>query len=160
MNKDRVMNEEEFEEILDIDENILDDQSREQPRLVWKHGRILAEAMKDLDYAEANKKLVTAEVIKKIRKRPKRYGMESATEAGIKTALPGTKEYQEAAEAVIEAQYIVNKIQAATNALDHRRTSLSNFVKLNEQNYFSKPRQTKEVDRKKSPRRKALRNKR
>ena len=149
---------EKFESIIDIDETILDEQSNAQPRLVWKYGRMLAAAIKDLDEAEANKKVVLAEVTKKIRKRPMRYGMDKATEAGLKTAIPDTKQYKEAVSNVIEAQYTVNLLLAAKNALEHRRTSLSNFVRLNEQNYFSKPHQSKEA-KEKNPRRKPLKKK-
>ena len=146
---------EKFESIIDIDETILDEQSNAQPKLVWKYGRLWAEATKVYDEAKANEKVVLAEVTRKIRKRPKRYGMDKITDAGLKTAIPDTKEYKEAVSAVIEAQYIVNLLLAAKNALEHRRTSLSNFVKLNEQNYFSKPHQSKEA-KEKSPRRKPL----
>ena len=149
---------EEFENLIDVDETILDRQSRAQPRLVWQYGRLLAKAFKSLDEAEANVKVVLADITKAIREKPKKHGLTSVTEAGLKVAIPGTKEYKDAVKKVIAAQYQVNLLSAAKNALEHRRTSLSNFVRLNEQNYFSKPHQS-QTDKDKSPNRKPLKKK-
>lgn len=128
------------EGILDIDERILDVQSSEQPRLVWLWNKRLGKALVNIDYAEMELKIATAQIDEAIRLTPKRYGLDNVTEAGVKVAILRTKRYRTSVENLIALRQKMYDIKAVCDALDHRRTSLSHFVNLRDQSYFSSPR--------------------
>lgn len=123
----------EFERIVQIDTHILDDELQDHIRLVWRYGLRLAEAQSLLDKAEANLKVVTAKVDDGIRTKSSKVKL---TEVDIKHAILRSKGHQQATLAVIDAKRDYNHLYAAIRTLDHRRTSLSNYVRLQEQNYI------------------------
>jgi len=130
-----------FEGLLDVDETVLDKQSSEQPRLIWKYMRALADAIMASDYAEAEFKVTQAELDEDIRASPNDYGIDKITEPAVKLALARTQDYQKAQTKVIKCRYAVKVQEAAVASLDHRRTTLSHFIQLREQSYFAQPRQ-------------------
>jgi hypothetical protein len=153
------MNEDKFESFLQIDETVLDKQAAQQPRLMWTYSKMAAKANQKLDEEEAELKVVECEVDEAIRSAPEKFGLDKITEPAIKRAILRAKEYQKALKNVIKARSDLRLCQAAVATLDHRRTSISNFVKLSEQNYFARPHQSAE-SKDKSPHRQPLPSKR
>jgi len=140
----------EFESLLEIDVTRLDEECINQPRKVWTYGKMYAKAVKELDEALAEQKVIEADVDAEIREKPGAFGLDKLTEAAVKRAILRHKKYQEVQEKVCKAKYFVNMVDAANKALDHRRTCLSMLNNQDERNYFSRPVET-------SPNRKPLR---
>lgn len=116
--------EKEVESQLEVNENILDRQSKAQPRLVWKYLRLTAEAQKKLDEAEATYKVILAEVDERIRKHPDAYGVEKVTDASVKNALAKSKKLQQATTYIIEAKYELNLVSGALKAVETKGFSI------------------------------------
>jgi len=141
--------EKEFENILEIDKTRLDDEAENQPYLVWDYGRMMAKALKALDEAKAQLKVIEAEVDIEIREHPEKCGLDpnkKPTENAIKSATLRNKKYKKANQDYIDAQYRVNMLEAATKSLDHRRTSLSMLDGQDTRNYFARPKQNIRTD--------------
>jgi hypothetical protein len=128
---------------IEINQSALDTEWLRQPRLVNKFGRRLAEAKKDYAEAKAHLELKEADLSVAIRKAPEKYfgvNMKKVTEGIIAATIISSKQYQEALQAVIEAKYKVDQLEAVTNALEHRKYSLQDLVKLELADYYSAPR--------------------
>jgi len=134
--------EKDFESLLTIDKTRLDDESENQPYLVWDYGRMSAKAIKALDEAKSDLKVAEADVDISIRESPGDFDLDAdkkPTEAAIKGAILRSKEFQKANKKYIEAQYRLNMLEAANKSLDHRRTSLTMLNSQDERGYFSRP---------------------
>ncbi|MDX9779526.1 MAG: hypothetical protein RBT66_00655 [bacterium] len=126
--------------ILEIDRNELDREWAMQPKLYHKYADDLARARKALDEAEAAVKVVRADIDKRIRKNPSKYDLpDKPTETAIANTILLRKQFIEAQNAVIEAQFSVNILYAMTTSLDHKKAALENMVRLHGQDYFSTP---------------------
>lgn len=137
--------EKEFESLLEIDKTRLDDEAENQPFLVWEYGKMTAKALKALDEAKANLRVVEADVDIAVRENPSKFDLDSdkkPTETAIRGAVLRSEEYKEANQEFIDAQYAVNILEAANKSLDHRRTSLNMLDGQDSRNYFSKPKQS------------------
>jgi len=146
----------EFEGLLDIDKTRLDEECERQPYLVWEYGRMSAKALRDVDDALSNLKLVEADVDAAVRDAPAKFGLDKINETAIKRAILRSEEFQEAQEQLNKAKYRVNVLEAANRSLDHRRTSLTMLDKQDERGYFARPTQKVRTDTGKSPHRKTL----
>lgn len=131
--------------ILDIDLSRLEDDCREQSKLLRQWGYKLAKAKRVLNDAEKKLKVTKAEVARAVRSRPEAHGVNSTTIDNVNDAVMVNKEYKAVWDEQIEAQYQVDMIQSMVNALHDRRTELENIVKLHGQMYWSKP-NTSDVD--------------
>lgn len=125
--------------IWSIDKDNLDAECILQPKLVAEYADQLPDARAELDRAEARLKVVAAEMDAKIRRRPAKYDLEKATEAAIKTTIPGTDEYQAAEKEVREAKHHLDTLTAALEVLRARKSSLEFLVGLHSMSYFSTP---------------------
>ena len=133
------------ESVLDVDQNDLDREFCKQPRLYIKYASELADARLALDEADAAFKTIKATLDSLIRSDPSAYDLpEKITETVIASTIIIQDEYMKAQKKVHSAQYKVNLLFAMTGALDHKRSSLENLVKLHGQNYFSTPRSDSE----------------
>lgn len=122
-----------------INEDELDREWVEQPRLYFRYAKKLALARRDLEQAKTNLEVVAADLSKKIRKDPGRFGIEKITDKTVESAVVTSKEYQQAQTTVTDAGYQVNLLVAAVSTLDHRKRALENLVDLHGMNYFSAP---------------------
>lgn len=132
----------EFEDmsILEPDENDLVREWHRQPKLFFEHARMLAKARGDLDRAEAELKVVKAEIDRKIRDNPTKYNLaEKPTEASITSTVFLQRDHKQAQSKVIALQEKVNLLYGLVQALDHRKAALENMVKLHGQSYFATP---------------------
>lgn len=132
--------------VLNVDEGRLDEQGNEQVRMMWKYSAELAEAIRKLKLAEIHLTAVEAEEDEQIRTQPELYGIASITEPAVKRCLGRAKPIIAAKKAVVTAEYAVNVLRGRVETLDHRRSVLTMFAKLREQNYFAEPRKPRNRD--------------
>lgn len=128
-----------FERDVNIDETALDVEWLEQPNLMLKYGKLVAEARKEYDLAKENLDVVKAELDKKIRSNPEEYDIIKVTESAINAAILTHPDYQEASSKLIEAKYNLNLYQTAADAIDAKKAALENLVRLHGQQYFAGP---------------------
>jgi hypothetical protein len=132
---------EEYESLIEVDENQLDREWINQPKLFMKFALMLAKAKRSHAEAKANVDTVEAELNLLVRSQPVTYGIGTkVTEAVIASVVVSQSQYKEATKRLIQAKYRMDMIQAVVDALDHRKRTLENLVVLHSQNYFSTPR--------------------
>lgn len=122
-----------------IDRNNLDAECVLLPEQVARYAEQMPDARMALDKAEANLKLVAADLDAEIRKDPKEFGLDKITEAAIKTTIPGTTKYRKAEQAIRKAKHELDVLQAALDVLRTKKASLEFLVQLHGYNYFSTP---------------------
>jgi hypothetical protein len=92
-----------------------------------------------LDDAKQALEVVKAEVDKKIRKNPEKFGIEKITENVIAATILINEEYQEAYAEYLTAKYESDMASGAVQAFEQRKSALENLVKLHGQQYFAGP---------------------
>lgn len=123
-----------------IDENELDREWIEQPKMYYRYAVRLADARRTHDQRKTEVDIAYAEAALRIRNNPGKYDLEKITDASVKEAIIRDDEYQSALEALNNARHEMDVLDAAVKALDHRKRALENLVELHGQNYFSTPR--------------------
>lgn len=127
--------------LLDINRNALEEECQDQPKMVFEWVEQAAVAARRVKEAKNKLKLVEAQLILKIRADPQEYGIVGkVTESGINSAVILHPSYQQAQDAVIQAEYDSDVVDGMIKALNDRRSQLENLVKLYGQQYWSKPR--------------------
>ncbi len=122
-----------------IDANNLDVEWTRQPDLYRQYATAAADARQGWDEAKNDVSVVRAQVEKDVRTNPADHGLAKVTEGAIKGALDIDSRVREAEEALIEARHRYDVLNAACEALDHKKTALSKLVDLHLADYFSKP---------------------
>lgn len=121
----------------DIDQNALDTECQRHPKMVHDVGVLMAKAKREIAYLERDFETLRADLDSTIRNDPTSYGIEKVTEPAIKAAIATAKELHEAQDAVIEAQYRMNLLIAASRTLDHRKRNISDLIELHGRAYFA-----------------------
>jgi hypothetical protein len=134
---------EEVESVIEIDMGRLDEEWVRQPALFLKYAAQLADARQEHAEAKADIDVVRADVSKVIRGDPDRYGVTKVTEASIDAAVTTHKQVEDAVAKAGKAKHRMDLLQAAVDALEHRKKALENLVFLHGQEYFSEPRTPK-----------------
>lgn len=155
-----------FEEKIDINIYKLHEELRFQPNLYFEYAKPYAQSVADSKRKEEQLKLLKTEVkaeleIAKssmdleIRSNPEKFGAKKHTETAIKSIISNSKELQELnktlndklekkTEEYIQAVEEMEVLLASVNAINHRRTSLENEVKLLLGGMYSEPKIKKE----------------
>jgi hypothetical protein len=129
------------ESVLEIDVHRLDAECIAQPRLYHKYATELAKAKNRLDEAENRLKTIKALLDNLIRTDPSKFDLpEKLTETLIANTVIIQEKYKKAQAKVTDCQYLVSLLYAMVIALDHKKNSLENLIKLHGQDYFSAPR--------------------
>ena len=128
-----------YEEEMGIDCSALDVEWLEQPRLMMKYGRQLADARRAQDDAKEFLDYTKAKLDNEIRQDPDSYGLAKATETAVAGAILLQDEYREASSALIQAKYDTELLSTAVRAVDSRKTALENLVRLHGMSYFAGP---------------------
>lgn len=126
----------EFEALLVIDKNALDDALEQHPDLMYRVSEILVEriAQRDaakLDVAEAESK-ADAEA-----RRDAAVAEEKITDAGVKAIVKLNKKVIEATDRHADLVYWVNRWTALQSAYSARQSALRELVSLYANNYWS-----------------------
>jgi|GEM_PF-2091359 len=140
MKPNKTIDTDEFK-ILDIDPNLLDKEWINQPRFFMRYALQAADARRRYEEAKANLKIVAAEQDQQVRMRAA-ANEEKTTEASISAQVIRNSKYWEAEQAVFDAKYHMDVMDAAVEALRHRKDALENLVRLRLSEYYSEPRAT------------------
>ena len=149
----------EFNKDISIAPYELEEEWFQQPALVFFYGTNLAEAVENLDKAKLREQLlkdelegVRAKLDLDIRANPEKFGIAKITENAIANAIILEKkvtqkkeEITEAAQERITAQSAVNTASSAFEAIKQKKKALENAVQLLLANYFSGPKEPKDL---------------
>lgn len=130
------------EDSLSIHKDRLDDDAEHQPKLMFRWGTELAAARRASKEAKARLKVVVAEVDRSVRASPGRYGLDKITEAAVTNIVVLSREHAVATQALIEAEYQEDMVDAYVKALNDRKGEIEVMSRLHGQMYWSKPDQT------------------
>jgi len=128
-------------DFFDIDITRLDEEWLNQPKIFFKYASKLADAQRRESQARAEREIVKAEVDLEVREHLKKYKIDKVklTEAVIIGIVMKQPTYQKAQKERLRRKHKTDILQAAVNALNHRRSALERLVALHGQNYFSTP---------------------
>ena len=136
-----------FEHDITIDKHALDLELLELSSLTLKYNRHLADCRLAMDKAKEKLEYTAATLVNKMRTNPQEYDLEKVTEGALRDKLLQSNLYQNQQEKTNAARYNYEIAQAASRAMQDKKTALENLVKLHGQNYFSSPNLPKQIDR-------------
>lgn len=139
-------NHDEFD-FFDLDDCRLDKEWKRQPKLFFEHAKRLADAKANHAAAKADLDLTRAEQDELIRDNPGKYGIDKIRESAVANKVEVRPEVEAAVKTMNKAKHRMDVLQAAVDALEHRKRALENLVTLFCASYFSEPRSPKGVDR-------------
>ena len=122
-----------------VDPNHLDLECVRQSELVFKYSKLAAEAQGDMDSAKFQLDMVKSRLEIECRKDPEKFDLGRVSEAGIDAAVKITGKYQTAYETYLNARKDMRVLDAACNALEHKKKMLEKLVQLHGQQYFAGP---------------------
>lgn len=122
-----------------INELSLDQEWLQQPILVHRYALELAERISEVEQIENELKVVRAELNTSIRNNPEDYDLPKATDTIVEAAIPGQPEYQVVLKRLLDAKKRRRIVDAACQALEHKKKALENMVQLNLRDYYSTP---------------------
>ena len=128
-----------YERDVSIDETALDVEWLQQSHLMYKYAKYQADTKKVMDEAKEMLEFIRAKLEMDIRANPENYGLSKVTESAIASSILLQPEYQESSKKYIEAKYENDVAAAAVRAIDQKKTSLENLVKLLSVSYFAGP---------------------
>jgi len=128
------MSELNFEEDIEIDASSLDVELLRQATLFYRYSKNEAEKKKELAEAQERVKTIRSELIREAGA-DKSIKNAQQTEAFYRNDI----NYQEAKKEAVEAEYEANIASTAVWAMNQRKVSLENLVKLAMADYFARP---------------------
>ena len=133
------MNKSEFEKDLEIDIDNLEVEAMRQPELYFKYSSLAQEAREEFDLAKMNLGITEAELSRKVRLKPKAFGMIKLTEPSIKEAVATHPEQISAYKKMIKARSEADLLNKAQEAMEQRKRMLELLVTLLGREYFAGP---------------------
>lgn len=134
----------ELEKEIKINKFKLDEENEIQPSLYIYYSELLADAKAEKDKAIDSFNLVKAEREMELRKNPP-DGIK-ITEAAIEALLAQDRKIQKYETKIFEAKKRVYHLEAAVNALEHRKSALRNLTTLFVAGYYSLPERDKDIN--------------
>lgn len=128
-----------YDNDIKIDESNLAVEWLDQPRLMMKYSKHIADMKKEVDLQKEKIDLIRAEYDTKIRKDPKKFKLDKISNEAINNIIIQKEKYREANEKLIELNYEYNVAMNAVRAFEQRKSALENLVKLHGQQYFAGP---------------------
>ena len=128
-----------FAKDVEIDQDALDVEWLEQPRRMHKYATLAANARFKLDLAKERLDIGRAEIDKDVRANPEKYGLKKDTETAVQNAILLTHVYQDLNAAYLDAKNELEIARIAVQAIEQRKDSLENLVRLHGMNYFAGP---------------------
>lgn len=123
----------------ELDKYRLDDEWVETDRQLGLLGEKLAEAQRDADYADLALEVRIAELTKKVRNDPVRYGITRTSNEAVEKAvilLLDKKQDRELQVEKIETKYRANIVRNAVNRLHTRGKAISDLIFLHSIGFF------------------------
>ena len=143
--KDKHMKQINYEEDVSIDEYSLDIEWIEQPGLVLKYTKYQAQIKKELAQLREERDVVKAKLDFDIRSDPEKYGLEKVTVDGVNATITRSLKYQKIQEKLLEKEYEHNVVNGAVIAVQQRKDTLENLVKLLGMQYFAGPKAPRDI---------------
>lgn len=140
-----------YEQDLEIDPQALDVEWLKQSNLFMKYSKLKANADRKADRSKQALDISKAVMDNKIRSNPKKYSknkVDKMTEKMIQTIVDTSDSVKKANEKFIDAKYKASIFFSAVLAFNHRKTALENLVRLNSQEYFSAPKEPRNLKEK------------
>lgn len=128
-----------FESDLNIDPDNLDIEWLNQPKLLMKYSKLEADAKAELEKAKEYVAFIKAQTDSSIRKDPTAFGIDKITEGAITSAINVDASVREAVQRQNKVQYLLNLVTNMVRAIDQRKSSLENLVRLFGMEYFASP---------------------
>ena len=128
-----------FESDLNIDPDNLDIEWLNQPKLLMKYSKLEADAKAELEKAKEYVAFIKAQTDSSIRKDPTVFGIDKITEGAITSAINVDANVREAVQRQNKIQHLLNLVTNMVRAIDQRKSSLENLVKLFGMEYFASP---------------------
>ena len=128
-----------FESDLNIDADNLDIEWLNQPKLLMKYSKFEADAKAELEKAKEYVAFVKAETAMLVRKNPSEYGVDKATNDAVNEIVASDANVREAVQRQNKIQYLLNLVTNMVRAIEQRKSSLENLVKLFGMEYFASP---------------------
>ena len=142
-----------FGEILEINKFELDTEWLNQSVMYQEYLELLADARANEIRSKETIKVEKASLAQDVRQTPADYNFAKVTESIVSEIVESDSNIIEKVHEWIEHKHEVDILESAVKALEHRKTSLENLVKLSLSGYFSEPQlklegEPKEVSRK------------
>lgn len=129
-----------YEHDISIDQLDLEFELVRQASLYLKYSELSIEANFERDKLKERIKLVETEIDLGIRQNPTEYGFDSKpTETAIRACIIQQKEYQDINKDYIEAVRLLNQLNGAKTALEHKKKALELLVTLIIRGYSAEP---------------------
>lgn len=130
-----------YKEDLRIDRYNLEEALIRQPQLYMTWAIKAANATIEKEHAKNRLEVVKADIDKRIRSNPKRYGFPDgkATEAGVKLQIAQHSKVERYTRLYLEALRDEKILFEAKTAFHHRKKMLESLVSLNVQLHFAEP---------------------
>lgn len=141
-----------YETDIIIDESALDVEWLDQPKLMLKYSKYLAECEKQRDLLKEEMDLIKSELDLKIRENPDKFGISKVTEGAVNSAITKDKGFQKVNQEYLEARYELNVAKGAVNAFEQRKNALENLVRLHGQQYFAGPKEPRDIKKERQER--------
>lgn len=152
----------ELDNDISVDPDELDVLWLDQPNTYYKYADPLSEAMSERNRLKRLAKrrkdeleTVKARVNFEIRQNPEEYDLPKVTDVTVAAAVLLTEDYREAYERYMEAeeaadqaQYVVNKLDAAVGAVSEKKSALEQLARLAGMGYYSTPNEPKDLGQK------------
>lgn len=135
-----------FENDVKIEQDALDVECLQQPHLMLRYARVVADAERTLSEAKRNLDLQRAQLDTNIRTTPEDYGIAKITESAINAVIIQSPEYKEAEETVFQAQYELKIARGAVDAIQQKKDMLEALIRLHGQQYFAGPKVPRDLD--------------
>jgi hypothetical protein len=110
-----------YEKDISIDEEALDIEWLEQPRLMMQYSKHLAQTRMELDNLKQQLEITKAEIDRKIRANPGKYKIEKVTDKAIESVTITTPEYKQAFQEYLDAKYESDMAMSAVRASSKER---------------------------------------
>ena len=134
-----------YEKDISIDEEALDIEWLEQPRLMMRYSKHLAQTRMEFDELKQALEITKAEIDQRIRKSPDKYKLDKVTDKAIESITITTVEYKQAFQEYLDAKYEFDMAMGAVKAFEQRKEALENLVRLHGQQYFAGPKVPRDI---------------
>lgn len=128
-------------DFFELDQDRLDEEWVNQPKLYFKYAKQLAETREELEEAKAAVALAEAEMYESIQADPDAYGVENPTVEACKKAVVREMEGHRTVKRMRRLSKDVAVLQAVDRSLEHRKRALEKLVDLRLANYYSSPKE-------------------
>lgn len=129
---------------LNIDENNLLQEWKNQANLMLQYGIQLADAMQEEDEAKTQLSVVAAELDCSIRNEPEKYGLAKITESALMNTIIVQKAHVEATKVLNDARHRARILKAAVDAIGHRKSALQGMTDLFLRQWYADPKSTEQ----------------